>query len=311
MPELDNKRPKLGKLVTDDTPQTPTVPFVKRVGKRLSENYGHVYGIIGSIGVVLAVITLFFQVDRSNGDVHLPLDAFGLEQLNKEVQEYRAKKTIPQQNVSEGRKNVSQEDMPVANSNGFHIVKHKVVVDFNNFKDLESLHLTAPNSAVVQYVTHQIRKVTESDIFQATASTSGFDVFVQSYTPMTVYATGEGVFGPYSVKKRTIEFDVTDYPVGSEFIIQHQKTYWNAFQGEDQSWAGYEVRVPTDEIEYLIIFPENRPFKKIEFFANDPDGNRYRLNRESYVVQGNNKTWIWWRAIKPKPGISYHIDWEW
>ena len=269
------------------------------------------YGIVGVAGLFLGVYALFLQLQHDGDELGVVDDFTRLTIINR-VKEYRDSKRVPQEAPSVSRKNVSVDQMPSPVSKGFRIVKHTVVVDFSNFKKLESIDLAQNSSAVIQVVTHTIQKTAEADTFNATATTSGRDVYIQSTAPMVVFANDDrSKFGKYTVKKRVIEFDVSANPVGSTFLVEHSKTYWNAFQGTDQSWAGYEVRVPTDEIEYLIIFPKNRPFSSIEFFANNADGVRERLERESFVLQGPDNTWLWWRAVNPRVGISYNVDWEW
>lgn len=275
----------------------------------VSQRHSHIYGGIGVLGVLLAAAALL--IDR-NADVHLPVDDYTRRQVEDRVRDYRAAEPLPQRAASADRIYANTDDMPNPISTGFRVVSHEVVVNLHHFRDLPSIELPTPSSAVFQSVKHQIRKISEADTFNAMATTSGLDVFFQSRTPLTVYANDDPArFGPYRVKRRIVEFDVADFPVGAEFTIQHSKTYWNAFQGEDQSWAGYEVRVPTDEIDYLIIFPTDRPFDEIEFFANNSDGSRRKLDREAYVLKDENNTWLWWRAVNPQPGTSYNIDWEW
>ncbi len=277
-----------------------------------SENQVHIYGGISVMGVMLALVALFLP-SGGNSDDPLPVDRYTQQRIESEVLEYRNSSQQPSETPSEGRIEVpDQDDMPDALSNGFRIKRHRVVVDFEKYKDLDSIDLPLKKSAVTQSVTHQVVKTAKSDTFRAAATTSGLDVFIRSSNPHEVFANDEpDRFGEYKVKRRVIEFDVADIDVGQEFTLEHQKTYWNAFQGEDQSWAGYEVRMPTEEIEYLIIFPKDRPYKSIEFFATPPDGDRKRLERESYVLEAPDKTWLWWRAVNPEPGMEYNVDWEW
>lgn len=296
---------------TDLSIQSKPLSPLMKLKRWASDNQVHLYGSISIIGVVLALVALFYQ-GGSERDQHIKVDEYTRQLVESRVQEYRNTLREPSMTPSEGRLDVDLSDMPDAISNGFKIGKHSVVVDFNHYKKLDSIDLPYKKSAVIQYVKHQVVKLAKADHFRAAATTSGLDVYIRSNYPHTVFANdAPDRFGEYRVKKRIIEFDVSDVPVGSEFTIEHQKTYWNAFQGDDQSWAGYEVKVPTSEIEYLIIFPEDRPYKNIEFFANDPDGNRKRLERESYVLEDPDKTWLWWRAVKPEPGMEYNVDWDW
>ncbi len=263
-------------------------------------------------GVFLALAALFFPTER-DPLAPLPVDKYTQQRVENQVREFRQMRSEPATAPSDSRIVVENaQDMPDAISNGFRTKRHSVVVDFEHYRQLDSIDLPRKESAVIQHITHQVVKLSKADHFRAGASTSGLDLYVQSNSPHTVFANDEpDRFGNYKVKRRVIEFDVSDVEVGSEFTLEHQKTYWNAYQGEDQSWAGFTVRMPTDEIEYLIIFPEDRPYQSMEFFANPPDGDPRKLERESYVLEAPDKTWLWWRAVNPESGMEYNVDWEW
>jgi len=267
--------------------------------------------MIGILGVLLAVAAIVFQ-NEDQPATDIKIDEYTREKIKERVRDYRARDLPPQVASSAFRKYVEKEELPEQVSDDFRVIKHEVVLDFNNFKRLSSVELTNHASAVIKHVNHVIRKKSDASTFKLTAATSGLDVYIQSHSQLTVYANDEhDKFGPYSTKRRITEFDTAKFPVGSEFSIQHTKTYWNAFQGQDQSWTGYLVRMPTDEIDYLIIFPKNKPFDSIELYATESNGARRSLNRESYTLKDDTNTWFWWRAVKPPAGTTYIIDWDW
>ena len=97
----------------------------------------------------------------------------------------------------------------------------------------------------------------------------------------------------------------------SEFTLQVSKTFWNAFQNSDQSWVGVVVGVPTSNINFLVVFPEDKPYITFDHYVNDENKNRIKMPDQTYVIEGPQNRWVWWSIENPKLGHGYHIDWEW
>ena len=285
---------------------------IKKVKSWASRNHTHIYGMMGAVGLAIAVFTVV------NNDTYLEVAPGTKERVERDVAEYRLEHRVGsksdssfQKSASEHREYVDRNDMINPLNDDVRILKQNIITGFSGYKDLEPIDFSEPNSAVTQDIAYHIEVMEPTEVFYATATTSGYDVYFSSKSLTKVHASQQTEkVGDYKVKKRIAEFDISDEAEDSKFILEHRKTYWNAFQ-DKQLWAGYRVDVPTDEVEYLLIFPENKPFRDIEIFATDTDGNRKKLNKEGYFLSDKDKTWLWWRSVNPIPGWTYNIEWEW
>lgn len=205
------------------------------------------------------------------------------------------------------------ETVPQPTSTNVELIDYWVIWDLRGVKELSSLDIGSKLSPAVQRLRQRVVKMAELDFYRLPAYTSGIDIFSQSHSmPLSVYASDErNQIAQYTVKPRMLEFDVSDIPVGSEFNLDVTKTYWNAFQNKDQSWVGITTELPTLSIDFLVIFPDDRPYKTLEYFATDEARKRIDIKDSKYVIMDKNKTWISWHIEKPRAGYGYHIDWEW
>ena len=74
---------------------------------------------------------------------------------------------------------------------------------------------------------------------------------------------------------------------------------------------GVTTELPTLSINFLVVFPEDRPYKKLQYFASDKDKKRIDVKESKHVIADKNSTWVSWHIVNPKAHYGYHIDWEW
>lgn len=116
--------------------------------------------------------------------------------------------------------------------------------------------------------------------------------------------------------ERQGHFDVSTVPVGHEFVIEGVSTYWNSMQTKNDLWVGFIGRGELRVVSTLIIFPENRPWKKY-WATKAVNQSKILIDPETYdpknyyFLVDDNKKWIYWKVLQPKPGYGYQLRWEW
>jgi hypothetical protein len=107
-----------------------------------------------------------------------------------------------------------------------------------------------------------------------------------------------------------LKIDISNEPVGREFLIINEMTYWNAFTGEDSDWAAMH-RVQNEEVAMVVLFPEDKPVKSYEFLQYkqgvqpEPFMGRHRF----YVSE--NKLVLFWGPEDLKHDVVYQTRWHW
>jgi hypothetical protein len=110
-----------------------------------------------------------------------------------------------------------------------------------------------------------------------------------------------------------IEIDVADIPIGEEFLLSTEVTYWNAFEAPEQrNYATYaNDQSEPEEVAMILLFPEDKTFKKYSLFAyhhDSPDAQPFQGTPK--VTVGKDNSTLYWRVPKAQPGYAYEIHWE-
>ena len=206
----------------------------------------HFYGALTLIGTVIALVAFFFP--RTTPSTSTPVDPLRIQGVLDQVERVLSSEPAVITN------RLAVDRVPDTTKNVFELIEHSVVCDLRRFKLSPSVDHGLPRSPVVQTIRQRIKKLDDSPSYFLRAHTSGIDVFSASPShPLTVHASDErNTYGEYRVKPRVLEFDVSEEPPEHEFALEVSKTFWNAFQNPDQSWAGIFLELPTRSISYLV-----------------------------------------------------------
>jgi hypothetical protein len=49
-----------------------------------------------------------------------------------------------------------------------------------------------------------------------------------------------------------LKIDISNEPIGQEFLVINEMTYWNAFTGDDADWAAMH-RVQNEEVAMVVL----------------------------------------------------------
>ncbi len=131
-----------------------------------------------------------------------------------------------------------------------------------------------------------VRKVAPEDSIHVVYATSGeMDVRCTTHGARYRRAAGEG--GTDGILTMEVIADVSAIPVGSEFELGVEATYWNAFAGArgDDYTTYSHAQVDSEVVSVTILAPAGRPFRSVN--VSEMDGDQ----QVGHAVDSPQRTW--------------------
>ena len=180
---------------------------------------------------------------------------------------------------------------------------------------LHWLHLTTKQrirpSVLKKYMI--VRKTAPADTFQMAFATTGL-LDVHCVTHSAIYQNSKTIEGTTETDGWNVIADVSMVPVGSEFEIAVEATYWNSFNGEggDDFTTHARKQDEPEDVSTFLLFPQDRPMKEIFVTEYPPDGG------PESAFQGSAREWpgpehlsYYWTTTNVRPGYYYKFSWKW
>jgi hypothetical protein len=158
-----------------------------------------------------------------------------------------------------------------------------------------------------------VRKIAPADRLHLTYGTSG-KLDVRCVTHSATYRRAERVQGETTVETWEVIADVSAIPVGQEFEVAVEATYWNAFRGpkgDDYTTYAHEQTEP-EELSVMLFFPDEKSFKDIavtEYGPSDSTGRPFQGQSRSWI--GEQKRTYFWTTASNRPSWYYKVAWTW
>lgn len=160
-----------------------------------------------------------------------------------------------------------------------------------------------------------IKKTSSADFISFTYATSGkLDVrcLTHQCTLRRAIETDEHQTG---VLKETWEVtaNVSHVPIGSEFELIVEATYWNAFDTPEKQWyATYPNRqFEAETVSTLILFPEHKPFAGYTTLAYPHGSSMGQLfSGGSRIVPAPDKLSLYWEIPDAQGNDTYELHWQ-
>jgi hypothetical protein len=153
-----------------------------------------------------------------------------------------------------------------------------------------------------------VRKVGQADSIYIYYSTSGLldlRCITHPYHVLKSYDSDQNV--------GEIIADVRSVPVGSEFTLATDVTYWNAFSvadKEDYTTYTHNQADEPEEMSMIIVFPDAKPFKRIEVEETPPGSDTTREIEGGFPGLGHQT--FYWSYSKAAAGEwLYTTSWDW
>lgn len=117
--------------------------------------------------------------------------------------------------------------------------------------------------------------------------------------------------GRENMTKYGLFIDISEEPVDTPFDIDLQIITWNGFQGKESDWAACLVKHATENLEFSIIFPRDKPYKSFGLRSYSKESNTltdFTGIKDVVEVPGQSLTW---KIPDPRIRYSYRIVWQW
>lgn len=268
---------------------------------------------------LLAIVTLFAilgfsaAIFLSRGTTN-PLVELRRQEINLLVDRVRA--SPPRVMTEPNARRVEVEALDKPDMSSFEEVEKVLIADLRKWRPVPLRDRETPLSPVVLSSRGRFRKLKPSDVFIREARTASRDIFMECVSHPArsrVLANNSPVtVGGLEMKTRHLEVDISSVAVGDEFSVESRTSFWNAFQDEDQTWVGAMIHQPLLNASFLVMLPDDRPFKSFRLRAAEIDGDQdLAYEGEQLIFQAEDKTWLYWEIVKPEPGFVYQVHWEW
>ncbi len=158
-----------------------------------------------------------------------------------------------------------------------------------------------------------VRKLAPADTYQMPFATTGL-LDVRCVTHNAIYQNSKTIEGSTETDGWNVIADVSTVPVGSDFEIAVEATYWNALNGEagDDFTTHARKQQEPEEVSAFLLFPQDKPMKDIYVTEYPPDGgsgNRFQgMLREWRGAEGQS---YYWTTTNLRPGYYYKFTWKW
>lgn len=199
---------------------------------------------------------------------------------------------------------------------GFSTLRDVSVFDLRGWKKI-SPNETNPRVSPVNYINYlHVKKTRETKTYRAHYATTGTEIDLRCMTHQSQTLKQEKPEEHDGKKYREYEVavNVEDIPVGKEFLIVIEATYWNSFQNlEEESVLTY-TDSDIDQMEELALFvllPEEKPIKSYNLWANPSGEEKAQFLGNSRIYKEENGRFFYWSITDRKPGYHYEITWNW
>lgn len=237
--------------------------------------------------------------------------------------------SIPQQIINSPHpKRESVNSLKPPDNAGFAKEWKKQVWDLREWKPLKISNGGEDGSKVTLHSSAYIRKMQSQGTYIGSFKTSGEELFVRPNTNLSydVWAAKyhNSIVGDVRMLERQVHYGVSEIPIGTAFPLEAVATYWNSMQTKNDLWVGVQVmeKDKINNVAMLILFPQDRPWQTYWATAahnnsdqlRDPiqiDPNHYDTKDYYFLIDEENKGWIYWEILSPTPGFVYQLRWEW
>src|SRR5260370_2616142 len=163
--------------------------------------------------------------------------------------------------------------------------------------------------------TMAIRKVNATDVISFTYGTSGtLDIRCLNRNCKLRTATEKDEHSSGELKQTwDATSDVSDVPVGDEFEIIVEATYWNAFDTPQKQWYATYANEQTEPetVATLLLFPTDKPFGEYSLLAYPHGSTQGKLlSATSKIVSASDKLSLYWEIPNAQGIQTYEIHWK-
>jgi hypothetical protein len=214
--------------------------------------------------------------------------------------------------------NVRQvQDLPEdPDDTDFETLRDVSVFDLRGWKKLPPDEAN-PRSSPANYINYlHVKKIRPAKLYKAHYHTNGTGIdlrcMTQSFEILTKQRPEQHVNeGGHEYE---VDVNVEDMPVGKEFLVVIEATYWNSFQNlteEDAStYTDMDIH-QMQELSLFVLFPENKPFKQVDRLAGPTGGEKQGFRDEEKFYEDKEHRFFYWNIIQRTANYHYQAKWSW
>jgi hypothetical protein len=158
-----------------------------------------------------------------------------------------------------------------------------------------------------------IKKIDTASKIHITYSTSG-SLDVRCPTHVAAFNVADKEMDGKVTQTVEVVADVSSIPVGQEFEMLIEATYWNAFAGsEGDNYTTYaHNQTLAEDISIIVLFPPNKPFKSVSMLEFAPDSTHgTTIQGPAKNIPGSQNQTYYWEMSNDRPNYYYQIAWKW
>jgi hypothetical protein len=158
-----------------------------------------------------------------------------------------------------------------------------------------------------------VRKNRDADTLVAHYQTGGYAIDIRCITHKFDVSRKEQPTEHAEGHEYAIEVDVSQEPLGSEFLIVIEATYWNGFRDVMQEAASTYTDddiADLGELALVVLFPPSKPFKQVRRFESDSKGMTPYRGVDSFY-EDVNRGFVYWSIRQRRPDWHYMLEWDW
>lgn len=199
---------------------------------------------------------------------------------------------------------------------GFDILTDERTWDLRGWQDLSVQAGLKMTSYVIMTRTCRVLKASEAHEIRFEGRTDGEELFLRSPSHLAssreLVQTQPSFVGARRTKVRQLAIDVSDVPVGTEFTVRIEATYWDSLQDPKDRWIGAVGYPRSDRIRMIVLLPENMPLKRYKL--QQAPSNREppaAFDGPIRVIQSEDGLSHMWDIPNPSGGFVYSMILDW
>lgn len=234
--------------------------------------------------------------------------------LQKEIEAMMAR--TPEPVTSRPAETESVASLGTPDYSSFDILSDERFWDLRGWKDLSSPANRGQQSIAIMTRTARILKAAEAQEIRFEARTDGEDVFLTCLShrdkAREILQEQPGYVGARSTKVRQLVVDISDVPVGEEFMLKSKATYMNSLQDPKDRWIGAVGYPRSDRIRLVVLMPPQIPLKTYHLqTAPSTRDKPVDYKGPLRLIESDDNLSVMWEVPNPESGFVYSLVMEW
>jgi hypothetical protein len=206
-------------------------------------------------------------------------------------------------------------ELPQPSIEGTDLLKDISVFDLRSWTPTGAAAMVRRESPV-NYINYlHLKKVRPIEKYVIRYGTEGYAIDLRCITHAFTVLERERSPQQTSGKQYALEVDISSEPVGREFLLVVEATYWNGFSNPNEEYASTYTDTdinPSGELALIVLFPESKPFTEYKLLDGPSEGDAMDAYRGVHSFYADsNKRFIYWSIRERKVNHRYKLHWKW